>query len=74
MNNAARELIASFEALPEQDQHLVPGKLLRRLIESPYSTLADEQLTEAADLVFQDYDRPEGQGLKVPQRGEVWAG
>jgi len=61
MTNAARELIDSFEALPEQEKHEVLAQLLRRLMDSPYSLPTDEELTQAADLVFQEYDRRESQ-------------
>jgi hypothetical protein len=55
MTNAARELIDSFEALQEQEKHEVLAQLLRRLMDSPYSLPTDEELTQAADLVFQEY-------------------
>jgi hypothetical protein len=62
MTNVARHLIDSFEALPEQEKHEVLRQLLRRLMDKPYASLTDEELTGAADLVFQEYDRGEGQG------------
>jgi hypothetical protein len=62
MTNAARRLIDSFEALPEQEKHEVLAQLLRSLISSPYSSPSDDELTHVADLVFQDYDRAEAQG------------
>lgn len=62
MTNAAKQLIDSFEALPEQEKHEVLSQLLRRLMDKPYSSLTDEELTGTADLVFQEYDRREGQG------------
>ena len=62
MTNAAQQLIASFEALPEHEKHEVLVQLLRRLSEMPYSLPSDEELTQAADVVFQEYDRREAQG------------
>lgn len=62
MTNAARQLIDSFEALPEQEKREVLAQLLRRLIDSPYPSPSDEELTHAADQVFQDYDRREARG------------
>lgn len=62
MTNAARQLIDSFEALPEGEKHEVLAQLLRRLIDTPYSTPSDQELTRVADLVFQEYDRREAQG------------
>ncbi len=62
MTNAARQLIDSFEALPEHEKHEVLGKLLRCLMDKPYTSLSDEELTGAADMLFQDYDSCETQG------------
>ena len=62
MTNAARQLIDSFEALPEEEKHEVLAQLLRLLIRSPYSLPSDEDLTHVADSVFQEYDRDEAQG------------
>ncbi|HLF29587.1 MAG TPA: hypothetical protein VI566_01015 [Xanthomonadales bacterium] len=62
MMNAARQLIDSFEALPEHEKHEVLGQLLRRLMDKPYASLSDEELTGTADVLFQDYDSREAQG------------
>lgn len=62
MTNAAKQLVDSFDALPEQEKHEVLSQLLRRLTEKPYGTPSNEELTGAADLVFQEYDRRETQG------------
>ena len=59
MTNAAKQLIDSFNALPEQEQQEVMIQLLRRLMHTPYPSLTDDELTHAADLVFQDYDHRE---------------
>ena len=59
MTNAAKQLIDSFEALPEQEKHEVLGQLLRRLMERPYGSPSDEELIVAADLTFQEYERRE---------------
>ena len=61
MTRAAKQVIDSFEALPEQDKSEVLAQLLRQLIASPYVLPADEELTHAADLLFQEYDRREAQ-------------
>ncbi len=61
MTRAAKQVIDSFEALPEQDKQDVLAQLLRRLIDSPYAPPTDEELTHAADSVFQEYDRREAQ-------------
>ena len=62
MTNVAQQFIASFEALPEEEKHDVLIQLLRWLADVPYSAPSDEELTQAADLVFQEYDRHEAQG------------
>jgi hypothetical protein len=62
MTNVAQKLIESFESLPETEQHEVLAQLLRRLIESPYASLSDEDLTQAADLIFQEFDHSEAEG------------
>ena len=62
MTNVAQKLIESFESLPETEQHEVLAQLLRRLIDSPYESLSDEELTQATDLIFQEFDRTEAQG------------
>jgi hypothetical protein len=62
MTNVAQKLIESFESLPETEQHEVLAQLLRRLIDSSYASLSDEDLTQAADLIFQEFDRTEAQG------------
>ncbi len=61
MTRAAKQVIDSFEALAEQDKRDVLAQLLRRLIDSPYVLPTDEELTHAADSVFQEYDRGEAQ-------------
>jgi hypothetical protein len=62
MTNAARQVIDSFEALPEQEKHAVLAQLLRRLMEKPYDSASDEELIGVADLIFQEYDQREAQG------------
>jgi hypothetical protein len=61
MTRAAKHVIESFEALPEQDKSEVLAQLLRRLVDSPYVLPTDEELIHAADSVFQEYDRREAQ-------------
>ena len=59
MPNAARQLIDSFEALAEQEEHEVLSQFVRRLIDKSYPWLTDEELTGVANLLFQEYDRRE---------------
>ncbi|MBI4574571.1 MAG: hypothetical protein HY713_14940 [candidate division NC10 bacterium] len=62
MTNAVRQLIDSFEALPEDEKHEALAQLLRRLLGSPYLSPSDDELTHVADLVFQEYDCDEARG------------
>lgn len=62
MTKTAQQLIKSFEALPDAEKHEVMAQLLRRLKDHPYASPSDKDLTHAADLVFREYDRREGNG------------
>ena len=62
MTNAANQLIDSFEALPKDEKHAVLAQLLRRLMSTPYSSPSDEDLVQAADLVFKEYHLRESEG------------
>jgi hypothetical protein len=62
MTNATRQLLDSFEALPEEEKHEVLVQLLQRLIGTSYSSPSDNELSHVADLVFREYDRDEAQG------------
>ena len=59
MTNAAKQLIDTFDALPEPEQQEVLAQLLRRLAAMPCPSVSDDELTQAADFVFQQYDRHE---------------
>ena len=61
MTKAAQQLIDSFEALPEEEKHLVMAQLLQRLVDIPCSAPSDEELLHATDSVFQIYDWYEAQ-------------
>ncbi len=62
MTNAVRQLIDSFEALPEQEKQEVLARLLRHPTGSPYASPSDDELTHIADVVFQEYDHDEARG------------
>ena len=62
MTQAAKQLIESFESLPESDKQSVAVEILRRTTSDGYPALADEELVLAADQVFLDLDRREGSG------------
>ncbi len=62
MGDAARHLLKSFEALSEADRREVLEQLLRRAAELPYAFPSDQELLQAADSAFQEYDRREAEG------------
>jgi len=62
MTQAAKQLIESFESLPESDKQSVAVEILRRTTSDSYPALADEDLVLAADQVFLDLNRREGSG------------
>ena len=60
MTRAAKQVIESFEALPETEKHSVVVEILRRATTENYPALEDEDLVLAADQVFLELDRREG--------------
>ena len=62
MGDAARHLLQSFEALSETERSEVLEELLRRAAELPTSFPSDDEIIQAADQVFQDFDRHEAKG------------
>jgi hypothetical protein len=57
MGDAVRHFWRSFESLSESERREVLEELLRRATELPYSFPSDYELLQAADQVFQDFDR-----------------
>lgn len=62
MTRAARQIIQTFEALPELDKQAVALEILRQTLDESYSTLDDTDLILAADQVFLELDRHEDEG------------
>lgn len=56
MSVAAKQLLDSFDALPDLDKHQVAVEILRRLTGSVAGDLPDEALVEAADELFRALD------------------
>jgi hypothetical protein len=52
-------LVHQFEALPEAERQEVLAELLRRARSEPHDLPTDEDLTAAADRLFQDLDKRE---------------
>lgn len=61
MSTATRELLASFESLPESDKRELAGEIIRRYLHLDFPPLTDEALVENADALFRGLDREEGQ-------------
>jgi hypothetical protein len=60
MTRAAKQIIESFESLPEPDKQSVVVEILRRATADEHPVLEDEALVLAADQVFLGLDRREG--------------
>jgi len=59
MTQAAKKLVGEFDALPEAEREAVLAELLRRAAGGPHDLPTEEDLTAAADRVFQELDRRE---------------
>ena len=62
MSTAAADLLEAFAELTELDKREVASKVLRWLEHVEQPPLTDEELTSAADAVFQEYDQEETPG------------
>ena len=61
MTRAARHLIETFDALPEDEKRVVTVEILRRTALEDQTSLDEAELVLAADQVFLDLDRREEQ-------------
>ncbi|MFL6203303.1 MAG: hypothetical protein ACJ76J_29400 [Thermoanaerobaculia bacterium] len=61
MTHAARQLIETFEALPEGEKQVVTMEILRRTALEDHPPLDEAELILAADQVFLELDRREEQ-------------
>ncbi len=59
MSCAAAEVLAAFEALPAADKEAVVSELLHRVAQFDHQAPSDQELTAAADQMFQALDRAE---------------
>jgi len=60
MTREAKQVIESFESLPEPERQSVVVEILRRAAADTYPVLEDEDLVFAADQIFLELDRREG--------------
>ena len=62
MSTDVQNILHTFDALPDADKRSLASAILRRSATLDQQPLTDEQLTEAADELFQELDRQEGAG------------
>ncbi len=62
MSDTATQLLATFESLPEREQHELLITMLRRSGELPETIVSDDQLVGIADELFQTLDAEESHG------------
>ena len=58
-----KNLLKSFEALPEPEKHELASAILRWSQEAEYAPLTDEELVANATEVFLRLDREEDEGV-----------
>ena len=59
MSTTPRQLLASFDALPETVKSEAPFEILRRTKNFEFPPLADDELVADAEAVFLELDRME---------------
>jgi hypothetical protein len=59
MTTAVKQILDSFDALPEDDKHLAAVQIFRRFAGAPAGDLPESGLIEAADELFGALDAEE---------------
>lgn len=59
MSSDAQNVLSRFNGLPEGEQRLVAAEILRRSAKWDNLPLSNEELSRAADELFQELDRHE---------------
>ena len=62
MSRDAQTILAALDELPPKEREEVVSELLRRVALSDHPTPSDDELTTAADAVFEHLDRRENLG------------
>jgi len=62
MTRGAEALLAALDELSPSEREEVVSELLRRVALSAHGAPSDDELTAAADQVFQSFDRSEEPG------------
>ena len=68
MSATPQDILRSFDILPESDQRLVVTEIIRRTSHWESAPLSDDDLTLAADALFQSLDEREEQDAERPER------
>ena len=59
MTDGVKSVLEAYESLPESEREEVLAELIRRAAHSDHQSPTDDELVEAADRVFLEYDRSE---------------
>ena len=59
MTQAVQQLLATFDSLTREEQHVAAVEVLRRTTPDEEAPLTDEALVELADALFVELDRRE---------------
>ena len=59
MTDGVKSVLEAYESLPESEREEVLAELIRRAAHTDHRSPSDEELVEAAERVFLEYDRSE---------------
>ena len=59
MTQAVQQLLAKFDSLSKEEQHVAAVEVLRRAAADELGSLTDEALVELADALFVELDKQE---------------
>jgi hypothetical protein len=65
MTQAVQQLLANFEQLSKEEQHVAAIEVLRRSAPNDKRDAADEELVELAEALFIDLDRQEDDDVQA---------
>lgn len=61
MTSTVKNLLQSFETLPDSDKRELVAEIVRRSLSLDLPGLTDDDLCQSADELFRELDRREGQ-------------
>lgn len=68
VSSSAQDILRSFDVLPESEQRLVVGEIMRRTSQWDAAPLADDDLALAAEAIFLSLDEREKQDAQPESR------